>query len=92
MWTGLHIGTNEIINEKVTRVQPDDDLEEETRKFLDALASLYLFSNKGLRDNVAIQEGRAIRCPVCLMVSYNRNDVREGYCGNCHRWTAPRGL
>ena len=26
-------------------------------------------------------------CPVCGMVSFNPNDVREGYCGNCHDWT-----
>ena len=71
---------------------PDDDLDEETRKFLDALANLHLFSNKALRDNIAIKEGRAIRCPVCFMVSYNPNDVREGYCGKCCQWTAPRGL
>ena len=21
------------------------------------------------------------------MTSYNPNDIREGYCGNCHDWT-----
>jgi len=26
-------------------------------------------------------------CPRCGMTSYNLNDVREGYCGNCHDWT-----
>jgi hypothetical protein len=26
-------------------------------------------------------------CPACGMTSYNPNDVREGYCGNCHDWT-----
>jgi hypothetical protein len=26
-------------------------------------------------------------CPVCRAVSYNLNDVREGYCGRCHSWT-----
>lgn len=25
-----------------------------------------------------------IRCPKCGMVSYNPNDIRERYCGNCH--------
>ena len=29
-------------------------------------------------------EGRAIRCNVCGMTSYNANDVRERYCGRCH--------
>jgi hypothetical protein len=27
-------------------------------------------------------------CPVCGMTSHNPNDIREGYCGNCHTWTA----
>ena len=27
-------------------------------------------------------------CPRCHLTSYNENDVREGYCGNCHDWTA----
>lgn len=27
-----------------------------------------------------------LRCPRCAMVSYNLNDIREGYCGNCHQW------
>lgn len=26
-------------------------------------------------------------CPRCGMTSHNRNDIREGYCGNCHDWT-----
>lgn len=26
-------------------------------------------------------------CPVCHMVSYNQNDIREMYCGNCHDYT-----
>lgn len=29
----------------------------------------------------------SITCPVCHMTSYNPNDIREGYCGNCHDWT-----
>lgn len=28
-----------------------------------------------------------ITCPRCGMTSANPNDVREGYCGNCHDWT-----
>lgn len=26
-------------------------------------------------------------CPQCGMTSYNPNDIRESYCGNCHQWT-----
>ena len=36
------------------------------------------------------QEQPSITCPVCSMTSYNVNDIREGYCGNCHAWTTPR--
>jgi ribosomal protein S27AE len=30
----------------------------------------------------------AIKCPRCGMVSAHPEDVREGYCGNCHDWTS----
>jgi ribosomal protein L37E len=30
----------------------------------------------------------SIACPRCKMTSYNVNDIREGYCGNCHDWTS----
>ena len=33
-------------------------------------------------------EQPSITCPVCGMTSYNPNDIREGYCGNCHDWTS----
>lgn len=26
-------------------------------------------------------------CPRCGRTSHNPNDIREGYCGNCHDWT-----
>jgi hypothetical protein len=29
----------------------------------------------------------SITCPRCGMTSYSENDIREGYCGNCHDWT-----
>ena len=34
-----------------------------------------------------MDEEDSITCPVCGMTSYNANDIREGYCGNCHDWT-----
>lgn len=33
--------------------------------------------------------GARITCPKCGMTSYNPNDIRTGYCGNCHEWTSP---
>lgn len=29
----------------------------------------------------------SITCPACGMTSYHPDDIREGYCGNCHDWT-----
>jgi hypothetical protein len=26
-------------------------------------------------------------CPACLMTSYHPEDIRRGYCANCHDWT-----
>lgn len=26
-------------------------------------------------------------CPTCHMTSWNPNDIKEGYCGNCHDYT-----
>jgi hypothetical protein len=33
-----------------------------------------------------LDEGRAIKCLACGMVSHNLNDVAQLYCGNCHRF------
>lgn len=29
----------------------------------------------------------SIVCPECGRASWNSNDIREGFCGNCHDWT-----
>jgi hypothetical protein len=34
-----------------------------------------------------IQTISHITCPVCEMTSYNPNDIEQGYCGYCHRFT-----
>jgi hypothetical protein len=39
-------------------------------------------------DGVHFREAPSITCPRCGMTSYNENDIAEGYCGNCHDWTA----
>jgi hypothetical protein len=33
-----------------------------------------------------ITEYPSITCPVCQWTSYNPNDIRERYCGHCHRF------
>lgn len=30
----------------------------------------------------------SITCPVCERTSYHPEDVRQGYCGNCHAFAA----
>jgi hypothetical protein len=30
----------------------------------------------------------SITCPACGRTSYNPDDIREGYCGNCCSWTS----
>lgn len=39
----------------------------------------------GTREDIVLAE--QFQCPECEHVSYNANDVREGYCGHCHWWT-----
>lgn len=36
----------------------------------------------------ARQKQPHITCPECQMKSYNPNDIKQGYCGNCHWWTS----
>ena len=31
---------------------------------------------------------RSITCPKCRMTSYHPEDVKHGYCGNCHEFTS----
>ena len=38
----------------------------------------------------AITTAERVTCPRCGRTSYNRTDVREGYCAACHDWTGPR--
>jgi hypothetical protein len=33
----------------------------------------------------------SITCPRCNMTSYHPEDIRHGYCGNCHAFTTDRG-
>ena len=33
------------------------------------------------------EDSPSVTCPRCGMTSYNENDIKQGYCGNCHDWT-----
>lgn len=35
-----------------------------------------------------ISGGQSVTCPQCGRTSWNPNDVREGFCSNCHDWTS----
>jgi ribosomal protein L37E len=35
------------------------------------------------------QKRPTITCPRCGRTSAHPDDIREGYCGNCHDWTSP---
>jgi hypothetical protein len=35
------------------------------------------------------QRQRAFTCPKCWMTSYHPEDLRHGFCGNCHDYTSP---
>lgn len=39
-----------------------------------------------LETHKIIEDGNAIHCLFCGKISYNRDDVREKYCGNCRRF------
>jgi ribosomal protein S27AE len=62
-----------------------------------SIESLQAFLERGRRcqeeiDQILLRAAddikeNSITCPKCGMTSYNANDIREGYCGNCHDWT-----
>ena len=33
-----------------------------------------------------VEKGKAIKCLVCNLTSWNKNDVKEKYCGGCHQY------
>jgi len=35
---------------------------------------------------VKIGGQKGIRCLICGMISYNENDIKNEYCGNCHQF------
>lgn len=52
------------------------------------------FLRRGQAAQAAVDELiSSITCPVCHRTSYNPHDIRERYCGACHRFhdDLPRG-
>lgn len=80
----------------------DDELEElersdpavaRARQALDDLLEVFARHDRHMaaREAVGVRPAQdSITCPVCGMTSYNPNDIREGFCGNCHAWTTER--
>ena len=44
--------------------------------------------SRWVRGEPLFGEG-SFTCPRCGMTSHSPDNVREGYCGNCHDWTRP---
>lgn len=39
------------------------------------------------RNRAVDATASSITCPRCFRTSYNRHDIAQGYCGNCHAFT-----
>lgn len=37
-----------------------------------------------IRSYEVVEDGKAIRCCICTLTSYNPDDVKNLYCGHCH--------
>jgi hypothetical protein len=44
-------------------------------------------SREAAQAAVELYNSPSITCPKCYRTSYNPNDIREGYCGNCNEYT-----
>lgn len=72
-------------NIEANRARPPDERRfgpSRARQITDALRREGL-----LVEETGVEEQPSITCPRCGMTSYNPNDIREKYCGNCHDWT-----
>lgn len=45
-----------------------------------------MFRKYRINDEPKAIDGKTITCLVCGMTSYNPNDVKHKYCGNCHKF------
>lgn len=45
------------------------------------------FPHEGPTYELAVDEGRAVRCVVCRWVSFHRDDIGHGWCANCQKFT-----
>ena len=43
-------------------------------------------NEKPTYELIASKGQKAIKCLICEMVSYNKNDIEQKYCGNCHQF------
>lgn len=47
-------------------------------------------SIQSLMESRQAKGAATFTCPKCGAVSYNPNDIREGYCGRCHEFTGEK--
>lgn len=59
------------------------------RNIDDAFANLPADDDLRRINNIELPE--SFTCPQCKRTSYNRADLANGWCGNCHAYTAPPG-
>lgn len=45
------------------------------------------YPHEGPTYDVAVAEGRAVRCVRCRWVSFHRDDIGHGWCANCNAFT-----
>jgi hypothetical protein len=53
-----------------------------------ALADWLLAGGYGAAGRAHVAELGQFVCPRCMKVSHNTDDLRKGWCGRCHDWTA----
>lgn len=71
------------------RGEPDEPIGELFRDVLDlASEAVDRIDLDAAYQRVTGLPRASITCPECGRTSFNPNDVRERYCGNCHWWTS----
>lgn len=83
------MGDRKTLAEELAELERTDPEVAAARKALDELPEVFARYERHMaaRKAVGVRPTPSITCPVCGMTSYNPNDIREGYCGNCHAWT-----
>lgn len=77
--------TPEIARQAVATLRKADHLVTDA-EFADVLWATLVAKASMRRRHPRFPGQPSITCPTCRMTSYNPNDVRYRYCGNCHEF------